>query len=159
MDVQPAADPLSAPSVTREQLLASMPPRVRWALPRFDWTEEALWGLDLPAEEVPVGAFDWLLDLPLWRWEGRRFQVALRDVLGDPERYRAHWDKAERADTAYPIHITRHRGRWVVLDGYHRLLKTLARGDPTVKAVKVRAADLASARRRTPARGKGPAGG
>jgi hypothetical protein len=138
-----AADPLEAPSVTREQLLASTPAQVRSAFPRFDWTEAALWRLDLPVEDVPVETFSWLLDLPLWRWQGRRFQLSLRDVLGDPERYRAHRDKAERADLSYPIHVVPHRGRWVILDGYHRLLKTLILGDRTVRVVKVRAADLA----------------
>jgi hypothetical protein len=141
-----ASDPLAAPSVTSEELLASMPPRVRAALPRFAWSEEALWRLDLPVEDVPVESFAWLLDLPLWRWRGRRFQISLRDVLSDPERYRAHWEKAERADTAYPIHVIRHRGRWVILDGYHRLLRTLTRGDSTVRVMKVSAADLAPER-------------
>jgi hypothetical protein len=136
------ADPLAAPGVTREQLLAAMPSRVRRAFPAFDWTEEALWRLDRPVEEVPVETFAWLLDLPLWRWQGRRFQISLRDVLGDPERYRAHREKAERADLAYPVHVTWHRGHWVILDGYHRLLKTLVQGGPTVKVMKVRATDL-----------------
>jgi hypothetical protein len=119
-----------------------MPPRVRAAFPRFQWSEPALWRLQLPVEEMPVEAFDWLLDLPLWRWRGRRFQVSLREVLADPARYREHWEKAERADTAYPVHVACHRGRWVILDGYHRLLKTLARGGRTVRVVKVSAGDL-----------------
>jgi hypothetical protein len=151
-----ASDPLAAPSVTPEQLRASMPPRVRAALPRLAWTEDALWRLEHPVEDVSVESFTWLLDLPLWRWQGRRFQLSLRDVLSDPERYRAHWEKAERADTAFPIHVIRHRGRWVILDGYHRLLKTLARGGSTVRVMKVSAADLAPER---PERGGGRPGG
>jgi hypothetical protein len=119
-------DPLDAPRVTREQLLAAMPPRVREAFPdpaQFTWTDAALWRLDLPVAEVPLATFAWLLDLPIWRWAGRRFQLSLNDVLRNPERYRAHVEKAERADTAYPIHVTWHNDRWVILDGYHRLLK------------------------------------
>ena len=119
-----------------------MPARVLRAFPRFMWTEEALWQLDLPVEELPIETFDWLLDLPIWRWQGNRFQLSLQDVLNHPKQYRAHCEKAERADTAYPIHITRYRGPWVILDGYHRLLKALAAGSRTIKAVKVRAADL-----------------
>jgi hypothetical protein len=112
------------------------------------WTEEALWQLDLPVEEIPVATFDWLLDLPIWRWEGRRFQLSLQDVLRDPARYQAHIQKAELADTRYPIHVTFHNGRWIILDGYHRLLKSLLNGASTIKAMKVRAADLAAARDR-----------
>ena len=94
-------------------------------------------------EEVPVETFDWLLDLPIWRWQGRRFQVSVREVRNDPERYQAHHAKAERAGTTYPIHITWQHGRWIILDGYHRLLTTVVRHRPTIKAVKVRAEDLA----------------
>ena len=93
-------------------------------------------------EEVPVSNFDWLLDLRIWRWQGRRFQLSLRDVLHEPARYRAYHEKAESADTTYPIHIFRHRRRWVILDGYHRLLKTLVNGGRTIRVIKVRAGDL-----------------
>jgi hypothetical protein len=103
---------------------------------------EALWRLNLPTEELPVETFDWLLDLPVWRWQGRRFQVSLQDVLKEPAQYRSHHEKAEGTDTSYPIHVTHHRGRWVILDGYHRLLKTLVHGGRTIKVVKVRAGDL-----------------
>jgi len=50
-----------------------MPPCVREAFPDAEafplsgWTEETLWRLDLPVEEIPVETFDWLLDLPVWR--------------------------------------------------------------------------------------------
>ena len=111
------------------------------------WTEETLWRLDLPIEEVPVATFDWLLDVPIWRWQGRRFQLSVRQVLNDPERYRAHHEKAARADTSYPIHIAERGGRWVILDGYHRLLKTLLQGAPRIRVVKVRARDLATPER------------
>ena len=126
-------DPLDAPRVTPQQLLAAMPPAVREAFPdpstfpMSGWTEETLWRLDLP----------------IWRWEGRRFQLSLRQVLEDRERYRAHHEKAARADTSLPIHVAERGGRWVILDGYHRLLKVLLQGAPTIKVVKVRARDLA----------------
>jgi hypothetical protein len=144
MDDRAASGDLDAPQVSREELLASMPLRVRRAFPQFDWTEEALWRLQLPVEELPVETFDWLLDLPIWRWQGRRFQISMQDVLSDPAQYRAHHEKAERADTAHPIHVTWYRRRWVILDGYHRLLRTIVEGRRTIKAVKVRAEDLAS---------------
>jgi hypothetical protein len=125
---------LDAPDVTPEEYLAAMPPRVREAFPHpadfplTGWTEAMLWRVDRPAESVVVTTFAWLLDMPIWRWDGRRFRVSLRDVLDDPETHRAHHEKARRADLAYPIHITYSRGRWVILDGYHRLLKALLQG-------------------------------
>jgi hypothetical protein len=48
----------------------------------------------------------------------------------------------------YPIHVTLHNGRWIILDGYHRLLKTLLKDASTIKVMKVREAHLAAARDR-----------
>jgi hypothetical protein len=89
-------DSLEAPTVTREELFASMPPEVRRAFPRFNWTENALWRLNPPVEELPVQTFTWLLDLPIRRWQGQCFQLSMGVVLNDPATYRAHREKAER---------------------------------------------------------------
>lgn len=135
-------DPLYAPDVTREELLASMPEDVKQALPQFAWSVEGLWKLERPIEDFPVDRFTWLLDLPMWRWRGRRWQISMQDVLSDPEQYRAHHERSERTDTRYPIHVTFHNDRWIILDGYHRLLKTLSRGRANIKAVQVQANDF-----------------
>jgi hypothetical protein len=99
-------DLLYAPDVTRVELLASMPEDVKQALPPFAWSVEDLWKLDRPIEDFPVDRFTWLLDLPMWRWRGRRWQISMQDVLSDPEQFREHYEKSERADTRYPIHVT-----------------------------------------------------
>ena len=119
-----------------------MPADVKHALPSFAWSVDELWKLKLPIEDFPVERFSWLLELPIWRWRGKRWQVSMREVLDDPNRYRAHHEKSERTDTRYPIHVSFHNGRWIILDGYHRLLKTLSREERTIKAVNVRAQDL-----------------
>jgi hypothetical protein len=135
-------DPLSVPDVSPEELLESMPPDVMQALPRFAWSVEDLWKLERPSETFPVDRFAWLIDLPIWRWRGRRWQISMRDVLDHPEQYRAHHEKSERSDARYPIHVTFHNGRWIILDGYHRLLKTLSRGQAIIKVVRVQADDF-----------------
>ena len=107
------------------------------------WTEEDLWRVCVPPRAVPLEAFAWLLDVPVWRWGGRRWQLSIRQVLDDPEQYRAHVEKAERADLRYPIHATPGKGgNLVVLDGYHRLLKALRLGDRTIPVAVVTADDL-----------------
>lgn len=140
--IDPNGDPLYAPDVSPELLIDSMPEDIKQAFPSFGWSEEGLWSLDLPVEEFTVDRFSWLLDLPIWRWQGRRWQVSMRDVLNDAGRYRAHHEKAEQTNTRYPIHASFHNGRWVILDGYHRLLKTLTHGESTIPVVSVRAEDL-----------------
>ncbi|MGH7685818.1 MAG: hypothetical protein ACREN2_03265 [Candidatus Dormibacteria bacterium] len=129
---------LEVPRVSRRALRALMPPEVRRAFPALYWSEEQLWALATPASDLDVRKLSWLIDLPVWRWRGKRFQVSIRDMLERPDEYAAHVAKAMSADLGFPIHVMRHRGRLVILDGYHRLLKTLLLGRGSISAVAVR---------------------
>jgi hypothetical protein len=135
--------PLVAADIGREELLAAMPPGVREVFPSFDWDVRRLWSLPLPARTVPVETFEWLQELPVWRWGGERFQISLRDVLDDPQQFSAHHAKAMATDLSFPIHVTTTPAqRLVILDGYHRLLKALFLGQRTISVVQVSAEDL-----------------
>ncbi len=135
-------DPLQLDDVSKADLLASMPAALRVAFPTFDWSVEQLWALQLPVETMPIEAFGWLLDLPLWRWRGKRFQVSVRDVITHPGTYEPHVRKAMATDLSYPICVTTHLERVVILDGYHRLLKAILLGRTSLDAVEVTADDL-----------------
>lgn len=135
-------DDLEAPRVSRRALRATMPPEVRRAFPALYWSEEQLWAIPTPATDMDVRELVWLIDLPVWRWHGQRFQVSIRDMLERPDDYAAHVAKARDADLSFPIHVMRHRGRLVILDGYHRLLKTLLLGRKTIRAVAIRRDEL-----------------
>jgi hypothetical protein len=135
-------DPLQADDVSTGELLASMPAAVRAAFPVFDWSVERLWTLQLPVHALPIETFDWLLDLPIWRWRGKRFQVSVRDVIADSDTYAPHVRKAMATDLSYPIHVTTHGNRIVILDGYHRLLKAVLLGRASLDAVEVTDEDL-----------------
>lgn len=119
-----------------------MPSVVRAAFPTFAWSVDRLWQLQLPVQTVPIESFAWLLELPIWRWSGRRFQVSINDVVDHPRTYAAHRRKAMATDLAYPIHVTEHHHRLVILDGYHRLLKTMLLGHTSLDAMEVTADDL-----------------
>lgn len=133
---------LSGPDVSRAELLDATPPELRDVFPAYDWNVDRLWELSLPVQDVPVENLTWLLHLPLWRWEGQRFVLSPAAVLADPKTYRAHHDKALAADLEYPIHITLHNSRWVILDGYHRLLKALLLGHKSIRGMSVAERDL-----------------
>lgn len=137
-------DDLAAPRVSRRALRAAMPPEVRRAFPTLLWSEEQLWALSTPATDLDVRELSWLIDLPVWRWRGQRFQVSIRDMLERPDHYAAHVAKARAADIRFPIHVMRHRGRLVILDGYHRFLKTLLLGHESIRAVAVRRDELSA---------------
>jgi hypothetical protein len=42
-----------------------------------------------------------------------------------------------RADLSYPIDIMENKGRWLILDGLHRLVKAYKNGQKTVKVRKI----------------------
>ncbi len=113
-----------------------------WLLP-VAWDRSRLWALDRAPSQLPVSALRWLYDLPLWRGPtGAWFDVAPREVLQHPERHPEHRERLEQADLAHPVHALRRHGRWVLLDGVHRLLRADLRGDLAVAAVLVQPEDL-----------------
>jgi hypothetical protein len=121
--VQGAGADRIAPDVSFEDLLASMPPSVHEALPTVRWQQELLLALDLKVEPVEIADLTWMFDLPLWQLNGERFRVTPNQVTATPMNHRAHYERVMEADLDFPIHVVAYRGRLVVLDGVHRLVK------------------------------------
>jgi hypothetical protein len=113
----------SAPDVSFEELLAMMPAALRDVFPQTRWQLGKLWALDLRVEPVEVVDLLWMFDLPLWQLNGERFKVTPNQVAATPMNFRPHYERVMRADLDFPIHLVAYRGRLVVLDGIHRLLK------------------------------------
>ncbi len=113
----------TAPDVSFEELLALMPESMREVFPSTRWQLGKLWALDLRVEPIEVADLLWMLDLPLWQLNGERFKVTPNQVAATPMNFRAHYERVMNADLDFPIHLVAYRGRLVVLDGIHRLLK------------------------------------
>ncbi|MEV6415540.1 hypothetical protein [Kribbella sp. NPDC051718] len=113
----------SAPDVSFDELLAMTPPSMRDVFPETHWQLGKLWALDLRVEPVEVADLLWMFDLPLWQLNGERFKLTPNQVAATPMNYRAHYERVMDADLDFPIHLVAYRGRLVVLDGVHRLLK------------------------------------
>jgi hypothetical protein len=103
----------------------------------FDWNVEALWALDLPAEPFPLSRLEWMLDIPAFLFEGKGYVLTPRDVLKQPYRHADEYARTQRASLVFPIEITWYRGRWVILDGVHRMLKAHELGHESIMARKV----------------------
>lgn len=130
--------------VSGEELLAMTPAVIRETLPMVPWNIRRLWALDLPVRQVEVEELAWLLDLPLWQLSGTRFQVSPSQVRADPARFPDHLRRVMASDLGHPIHLVKHKGRLVVLDGYHRLLKAAIEGRAEIGAVILSQQDLDS---------------
>jgi hypothetical protein len=124
-------------------LLAAIPAELRpWLLP-IDWDRERLWRLDLAGSRLGLEELRWHFELPWWRNNGAWFQVTPSQFRANPTAYPEHVDRVARADLALPLHVIRRRGRWLILDGIHRLLKADMRGQNTIEAVTLTVVDVA----------------
>lgn len=101
----------------------------------IDWDVEAIWRLNLPTEEFPFRELAWHLDAPVWPDGEKRYCVTPRQVLDEPQRFKAEADRIENASLEYPIDVFFNRDRWMILDGVHRLAKAWRQ---TAKKVRVR---------------------
>jgi hypothetical protein len=112
-----------APDVSFEELVAMMPETLREVFPPYRWQLAKLRELDLKVEPVEIADLVWMFDLPLWQLDGDRFKVTPHQVAETPMNFRAHYQRVMDADLEHPINLVAYRGRLVVLDGVHRLLK------------------------------------
>lgn len=108
------------------------------------WNIHRLHSLDLPIRPVAIDELAWLYDLPLWQNNGARFQVSPAQVRADPARFPDHMRRVMASDLSQPIHLVKHNGRLVVLDGNHRLLKAALHGRVQIEAMILSQQDLQS---------------
>jgi hypothetical protein len=134
----------AAPRVSRDELLAMTPEVIRETFPMVPWDMARLQALELPVQRVAVQDLAWQFDFPLWQLNGIRFQVSPRQVRDDPARFPDHLRRVMASDLSYPVHLVRHRGRLVVLDGFHRLLKAALQGRTQINAMVLSQEDLES---------------
>jgi hypothetical protein len=96
----------------------------------FRWDKHALWALPTAVSVVTLAELDWHLDLPVWSTHPPQplFNLRPREVIEHPNQHALHWDRILAADTIYPLDLFRHNGRWVIMDGYHRLARCVVVG-------------------------------
>lgn len=127
------------------RLLDQIPPSLRgWLLP-VNWDRDRLWSIDRPCARVAIDELRWHYDLPWWRGnDGSWFQVTPRQFMETPERFPEHVRRVEQADLRYPLHALRRKGRTVILDGIHRLVRTDRLGWTHVEVVFLKLEDVAA---------------
>lgn len=100
----------------------------------FKKDDRKIWKLDLPVIEMPIDDLMWHFDYPWWEKEGTDdWNLTPQELVDDPKKEPTHYRKIQRADLAFPLQVMRHKGRWLLLDGMHRLVKAYLKGDKMVK--------------------------
>jgi len=99
-----------------------------------NWEEEKIWALDLPVTEINIKELLWLFDAPFWENDdGERYMITPWDVVQGNKNATKEIEAMQRADLLYPIDIFENHGKWLVLDGLHRLAKLYKNGEVKVK--------------------------
>lgn len=99
----------------------------------FDWDEKDVWALDYPIEDMEIEMLEWHLSVPFWNWANEWYVISPNDVIKNREYYKEQYDRIMASDIAYPIDIMENKGRFVILDGLHRLVKCKILGMNKVK--------------------------
>lgn len=99
----------------------------------FDWDEKKVWKLEIPETEMSIQELTWHFDISfLWEKEGA-YNLTPREVMNDPGAHKGEYHRTMKADMKYPIDIMENKGRWLILDGLHRLMKVAIFGEKSVK--------------------------
>lgn len=103
----------------------------------FHWDIKKVWELDLPVEEIDMVELEWHFDIPFWWTAGGFYDFKPIWVIKKPEKYPDRLERVMKTDLSYPLDIMFWRGRWLLLDGLHRLVKAKIEKRDKVKVRKV----------------------
>lgn len=103
----------------------------------FHWSEEKVWALEVPAEEMDIKELEWHFDIPFWSTPNGFYDLKPNSVLAEPDNHREEYERTLKADLIYPLDIMYWKKRWLLLDGLHRLVKAKKLGLKKVKVRKV----------------------
>jgi hypothetical protein len=101
----------------------------------FHWDNEKVWMLQVPTITMDIAELLWHFDIPFLS-EHESYDLSPREVLEHPDAHKKEYARMMRADTSHPIDIMENKGRWLILDGLHRLMKLYSEGR-TIVTVRV----------------------
>ena len=91
----------------------------------FHWDNRKVWQLDAPIEAIKVSELEWQLTYPIWSASPPQplFNLCPMDVILDANMHPGHFQRMLKADFTFPIDLIWNKGKWVILDGFHRLAR------------------------------------
>lgn len=98
----------------------------------FSWSEEKVWALDVLVTKMDINELTWHFDIP-FLWEGGGiYNLKPQEIIEYPNEHQEEYERTMKADLKHPIDIMENKGRWLILDGLHRLMKASIQGLPEV---------------------------
>lgn len=86
--------------------------------------DENIWSLSAPTTKIKLSKLLWQMDIPFWRYNGKKYSLTPNQVLSDIKKYNYHYKRILNSDLKYPVDIMKNQnGKWESLDGLHRTAK------------------------------------
>ncbi|HNZ86355.1 MAG TPA: hypothetical protein PLD95_02010 [bacterium] len=102
----------------------------------FSWDEGKVWKLDEPISEMDIKELEWHFDIPFW-CENGDYNLTPGVVINNPKKHKKEYERIMLCDLKYPLDIMENNGKWLLLDGLHRLTKAYIQGNKTVVVRKI----------------------
>ena len=104
----------------------------------FSWDTKKVWTLDIPVEEIDITELEWHFNIPFWdKPNGGYYDLTPNQVLSDPEKYKEEYERTMKADLSHPLDVMLWKGKWLLFDGLHRLVKQKQLGKERVRVRKI----------------------
>ena len=103
----------------------------------FWWDNEKVWKLNVPIEEIDIVELEWHFEIPFWNTADGYYNLRPTEVINNSEKYSEHYRRIMESDLKYPLDIMFNKGRWLFLDGLHRLAKAKILNQKKVKVRKI----------------------
>ena len=103
----------------------------------FRWDNKKVWALDVPVSSMDIKDLLWHFDYP-FHWDlGEKYNLTSKEILDNPEKYKSEYERTLKADLKHPIDVMHYKGRWLIVDGLHRLMKAYLLGMKEVQVRKI----------------------
>ena len=89
----------------------------------FDWDNKKVWSLVYPVEEMDISLLEWHFEIPFHWHNGGIYNLKSIEIMDNPKKYKEEYERTFKTDLNFPIDIMWNNGRWLILDGLHRLMK------------------------------------
>lgn len=99
----------------------------------FSWDEQDVWKVECESQEISIDDLKWHFDIPFWNLKDKWYVLKPNEVINNPNLYKEQYDRIMNSDISYPIDVMENKGRLVILDGLHRLVKCKLLNMDTVK--------------------------
>ncbi len=104
----------------------------------FNWDSKKVWLINEPIVDMDINELLWHFAIPFWEAQDTDdYNLTPWEFIKDTQKHTDHNQKIKKANLAFPIDIMENKGRWLILDGLHRLMKAYQQGLHKVRVRKI----------------------